>query len=40
LAIINCGGKTKNIMDLAEDIEERVHTLFGISLKREPVVIY
>lgn len=40
LAIINSGGKTNDVLNLAKDIEESVQTLFGISLAREPVVVY
>lgn len=39
LAIINCGGKTSDILALAEKIEKGVKSNFGIKLIREPVVV-
>jgi len=40
LAIINSGGNTKDVLDLAKEIESGVNTLFGITLIREPIVVH
>ncbi len=39
LAIINCGGKTKDVIALANEICEKVFELFGIKLETEPQII-
>ena len=39
LALINCGGTTKELLDLAGEIESGVHQKFGIQLQREAVVV-
>lgn len=39
LAIINCGGSTKDVLNLARKIEEGVYSKFGVHLEREPVVV-
>lgn len=39
LALINCGGSTKELLELAEDIENTVNTKFGIKLKKEPTIV-
>ena len=39
LALINCGGSTKELLELAEDIENTVYTKFGIKLKKEPIIV-
>ncbi len=39
LALINCGGTTREILDLAEEIQQSVFKRFGIRLEREPVVV-
>ena len=39
LAIINCGGSTKDVLNLARKIEEGVYRKFGVHLEREPVVV-
>ncbi|MDE3059013.1 MAG: UDP-N-acetylmuramate dehydrogenase [Bacteroidota bacterium] len=39
LAIINCGGTTRDVLALASEIEERVFGKFGIRLVREAVVV-
>jgi UDP-N-acetylmuramate dehydrogenase len=39
LALINCGGTTREILDLAEEIQEKVFKSFAIRLEREPVVV-
>lgn len=39
LAIINCGGKTADILKLAMDIELSVLNKFGIRLEKEPVIV-
>ena len=39
LALINKGGTTKELLALAEEIQNTVMTTFGIRLQREPVVI-
>jgi len=37
LALINCGGTTRELLELAARIQQRVQELFGIALEREPV---
>jgi UDP-N-acetylmuramate dehydrogenase len=37
LALINCGGTTRELLELATKIQQRVEELFGIRLEREPV---
>jgi UDP-N-acetylmuramate dehydrogenase len=39
LALINCGGKTKDVIALANEICEKVFELFGIKLETEPQII-
>ncbi len=39
LALINCGGKTKNVIELANEICGKVFELFGIKLETEPQII-
>jgi len=39
LALINCGGSTKELLELAEDIEYTVFNKFNIRLKKEPIII-
>jgi UDP-N-acetylmuramate dehydrogenase len=39
LALINCGGTTREILDLAEEIQQSISKRFGILLEREPVVV-
>ncbi|MBV6477649.1 MAG: UDP-N-acetylenolpyruvoylglucosamine reductase [Ignavibacteria bacterium] len=39
LAVINCGGNTSDILNLANKIEESVFIKFGIRLIKEPVII-
>ena len=39
LALISCGGTTREILDLAEEIQQSVFKRFGIHLEREPVVV-
>lgn len=39
LALINCGGTAKDILNLAVEIEKKVYEKFGIRLRREPVII-
>lgn len=39
LALINCGGSAKELLDLAEDIESTVYSKFNIRLKKEPIII-
>jgi UDP-N-acetylmuramate dehydrogenase len=39
LALINCGGSSKELLDLSEDIEETVYSKFNIKLIREPVIV-
>jgi UDP-N-acetylmuramate dehydrogenase len=39
LAIINCGGTTRDVLALAAEIEKRVLEKFGIRLVREAVVV-
>jgi len=39
LALVNYGGKTRDLLDLASEVEEGVFRRFGIRLEREPVVV-
>ncbi len=40
LALINRGGATaRELLDLADDIQSAVHTVFGVELAREPVLV-
>jgi UDP-N-acetylmuramate dehydrogenase len=39
LALINCGGTTRELLALAEEIQHTVFAKFGIRLEREPVVV-
>lgn len=39
LALVNRGGSTRDLLDLAGEIQERVEALFGVQLRREPVVV-
>jgi UDP-N-acetylmuramate dehydrogenase len=39
LAIVNRGGRTRDVMALAGEIEQEVERKFGIRLAREPVVV-
>ena len=39
LALINCGGTTREVRDLADEIQEGVKARFGIRLEREPIVV-
>ncbi|HTO93204.1 MAG TPA: UDP-N-acetylmuramate dehydrogenase, partial [Bacteroidota bacterium] len=39
LAIVNRGGTTAEVLALAAEIERRVNELFGIRLRREPVIV-
>ncbi len=39
LALINRSGTTKELLDLAADIQQQVHHKFSILLEREPVVV-
>jgi UDP-N-acetylmuramate dehydrogenase len=39
LALINCGGTTTELLELANAIQEKVYINFGIQLKREAVVV-
>jgi UDP-N-acetylmuramate dehydrogenase len=39
LALINCGGTTREVLELAAEIQGEVETTFGIRLEREPVVV-
>ena len=39
LALINCSGSTREILDLADEIQKAVQQTFGIRLEREPVLI-
>jgi UDP-N-acetylmuramate dehydrogenase len=39
LALVNCGGTTRQVLELAEEIRARVRQRFGISLELEPVVV-
>ncbi len=39
LALINRNGTTRELLDLASDIQEDVHKTFGVRLEREPVIV-
>ena len=39
LAIVNRGGSTADVLALAGEIERRVNELFGVPLRREPVIV-
>jgi UDP-N-acetylmuramate dehydrogenase len=39
LALINCGGTTHDLLELAGMIQGRVAEIFGLHLEREPVVV-
>jgi len=39
LALINKGTTTKNLLELAEEIEHKVFEVFGVHLHKEPIVI-
>jgi UDP-N-acetylmuramate dehydrogenase len=39
LALINCGGSTKELLELAEDIKSTVYNKFNIRLEKEPIII-
>ena len=39
LAIVNRGGSTAEVLALAAEIERRVEELFGVRLRREPVIV-
>lgn len=39
LALVNRGGTTLELLALAEEIEQRVQTVFAVTLRREPVVV-
>lgn len=39
LALVNCGGTTRQVLELAEEIRGQVCARFGISLEIEPVII-
>ena len=39
LALINCGGTTRAVLELAADIQRQVEETFGIRLEIEPVVV-
>ena len=39
LALVNCGGTTAGVLELAEEIRGRVRERFGISLEIEPVLV-
>jgi UDP-N-acetylmuramate dehydrogenase len=39
LALVNYGGTTAELLDLAARIQQTVHERFGISLEREPVMV-
>lgn len=39
LALVNYGGTTTELLELAADIQGKVAELFGVSLKREPVIV-
>ena len=39
LALINCGGTTREVLDLAGEIQQGVKARFGIWLEREPIVV-
>jgi len=39
LALVNCGGTTRQVLELAEEIRAGVRERFGIALELEPVVV-
>jgi UDP-N-acetylmuramate dehydrogenase len=39
LALVNCGGTTRQVLELAEEIRGQVRARFGIVLELEPVVV-
>jgi UDP-N-acetylmuramate dehydrogenase len=39
LALVNLGGTAAELLTLARQIQEKVETLFGVRLEREPVVV-
>lgn len=39
LALVNCGGTTRQLLELAEEIRQGVRARFGVSLELEPVVV-
>ena len=39
LALINCGGTARAVLELAADIQRQVGEIFGIHLEIEPVVV-
>ncbi len=39
LALINCGGTTRDLLDLAAEIQSAVAAQFGLKLEREPVIL-
>ena len=39
LALINKGGTTRSLLNLAKEIEQKVFKQFGIKLEREPIII-
>ena len=39
LALVNCGGTTRQLLELAEEIRAGVRARFGITLELEPVVV-
>jgi UDP-N-acetylmuramate dehydrogenase len=39
LALINAGGTTQDLLNLADEIRSSVHKRFGIILENEPVVV-
>ncbi len=39
LALVNYGCTTRDVLELAQEIEDRVLTVFGISLEREAIVV-
>lgn len=39
LALVNCGGTTRQVLELAEGIRGQVRAHFGVSLEMEPVIV-
>ncbi|MCC7263012.1 MAG: UDP-N-acetylenolpyruvoylglucosamine reductase, partial [Candidatus Latescibacteria bacterium] len=39
LALVNCGGTTRQLLELAEQIRGQVQSQFGLTLELEPVVV-
>lgn len=39
LALVNCGGTTSELLELAAQIQQRVEEQFGICLEREPIFV-